>query len=75
MKTGNIINRIKNYLNDVKSELKKVTWPNRDDLEKTTVAVIVLSIIFGIYLTLVDTSFRFLVKYVIRLVGGFFSKG
>ena len=51
----------------MKGELKKVTWPTRNDLQKTTIAVIVISIIFGIYLQVVDFSFRILVEKVIAI--------
>jgi len=62
-----LFNRIGSYLNEVKGELKKVTWPSKNDLQKTTVAVIVISIIFGIYLQVVDFSFRVLVEKVIAI--------
>jgi len=63
----NIFQRIKNYLNDVRGELKKVTWPTKNDMQKTTIAVIVLSIIFGVYLQLIDFSFRMLVERIIEI--------
>ncbi len=56
-----------NYLNEVRGELKKVTWPTRNDMQKTTIAVIIISIIFGIYLQVVDFSFRMLVQKVIDI--------
>ncbi|MCP5046561.1 MAG: preprotein translocase subunit SecE [bacterium] len=64
MGKGNIIKRIRNYLTEVRGELKKVTWPTKNDMQKTTIAVIVLSIIFGIYLQLVDVSFREFVEWI-----------
>jgi preprotein translocase subunit SecE len=67
MEQKNIFQRIKSYLTDVKGELKKVTWPTKNDLQKTTVAVIVLSIIFGIYLRVVDFAFRALVEKIIDI--------
>jgi len=45
------------YLREVRGELKKVTWPNRNDLIKTTVAVLVISLFFGVYLFGVDFIF------------------
>ena len=63
-KKGNILKRIGNYLTEAKGELKKVTWPTKNDLIKTTIAVIVSSVIFGIYLTSVDTIFRFVFDYI-----------
>jgi len=65
MEKVNIFKRIRSYISEAKGELKKVTWPTKNDMQKTTIAVIVLSIIFGIYLKLVDASFNFFVKRVI----------
>lgn len=53
-KKGNILKRIKTYLNEVRGELKKVTWPTKSDLYRTTIAVIISSIIFGVYLKIID---------------------
>ena len=70
-KKENIFKRIRVYLNEVRGELKKVTWPSKNDLYKTTIAVVVSSVIFGIYLFAVDLIFRTLADKVIEL----FSKG
>jgi preprotein translocase subunit SecE len=67
MKKENIFGRMRNFLSDVKGELKKVSWPNRNDLQKTTIAVIVLSVIIGLYLWLVDLSFQVLIQRVIKI--------
>ena len=45
------------YLREIRGELKKVTWPNKNDLIKTTIAVLVISLFFGIYLFGVDFIF------------------
>lgn len=58
---------MRNYLNEVRGELKKVNWPTKNDLYKTTIAVIVSSIIFGVYLQLVDLSFSKIVQGIINL--------
>ncbi len=51
---------------DIKGELKKVTWPSKGDLYKTTIAVIVSSILFGIYLFGVDWIFSNVIQRVIK---------
>ena len=58
---------MRNFHSDVRGELKKVSWPNRNDLQKTTIAVIVLSVIIGLYLWLVDLSFQVLIQRVIKI--------
>jgi preprotein translocase subunit SecE len=67
MNKENIFKRMRSYLTEIRGELKKVTWPSRNDLQKTTIAVIIISIIFGIYLQVVDFSFRIVVERVIGI--------
>ncbi len=67
-KKENILKRIRLYLTEVRGELKKVTWPNRNDLYKTTIAVVVSSLVFGIYLFLVDWVFSEIIQ---KVVGAF----
>jgi preprotein translocase subunit SecE len=38
------------FLAEVRSELKKVTWPGRKEVYSTTLVVIATSIFFGFYL-------------------------
>ena len=57
--------RVGLFLADIKSELKKVTWPNRDDLKKTTVAVVISSVLFGVYLFGVDVVFAKIIEWII----------
>jgi preprotein translocase subunit SecE len=46
---------------DIVSELKKVTWPTRDETMRLGIAVIVVSIAIGIALGGVDLAFNWLV--------------
>jgi len=60
MAKENIFKRFKAFLGEVRNELKKVTWPTRPDLQKTTIAVLVASVVFGVYLFVADfVFFRF----------------
>jgi preprotein translocase subunit SecE len=45
------------FLQDVRSELKKVTWPSRKEVYSTTLVVIATSIFFGFYLWGLDIVF------------------
>ena len=42
------------YISDSKVEIKKVTWPTKQETTQTTLGVIVVVIIFGILLWLFD---------------------
>jgi len=45
------------FLQDVRGELKKVTWPSRGEVYSTTLVVIATSIFFGFYLWGLDIVF------------------
>lgn len=42
------------FYTDVRGEVKKVSWPSRDEVVSTTVVVIAATFFFGLYLGLVD---------------------
>jgi len=44
----------KQFYSDVRSEMKKVSWPSRQEVVGTTVVVIVAVVFFGFYLGVVD---------------------
>jgi preprotein translocase subunit SecE len=46
--------RTRGFLTAVRDEVKKVTWPTREELIKATRMIIVLSIILGITIGLMD---------------------
>ena len=54
-KKNNWIENTRSYLSDIRSEMKRVTWPNRDRVQSTTVVVIVSVFIFAAYFKIVDT--------------------
>ena len=45
------------FLTEVRTELKKVTWPSRKEVSSTTVVVIATSVFFGFYLWGLDIVF------------------
>ncbi len=53
------------YLEEVKGELKKVTWPTRKETLTTGLAVVVLVIIISIYLGVIDFGLSRLVKLIL----------
>lgn len=53
---GRVLSKIffVNYFVGSWKELKNVTWPNRRETFKLTVAVITFALVFGVFITLVD---------------------
>ena len=48
---------VSRFFRDVRSEMKSVSWPTKDDLKEGTVVVIVMSAIVAIFLSMVDFGF------------------
>ena len=61
-----MIERIKLFLSETRTELKKVTWPTRDELRESTIVVIVSTFIVTIFVGVVDQ----ILSRIIRLVFG-----
>jgi preprotein translocase subunit SecE len=61
-----IYTRIVEFLNDLKSELKKVTYPTKSETTGSTMVVLVFVVIVGIFLAIVDAL---LVRLVSRITG------
>jgi len=57
------------FLREVKAELKKVTWPSKNEVYSTTIVVILATFFFGFYLFFMDIIF----SWVIRQIKGIFG--
>jgi preprotein translocase subunit SecE len=59
----------KQFLREVKTELKKVTWPSRKDTLSGTVVVLVAVFIIAIFLGIVDSGLSNLMKELLKKAG------
>ena len=66
---GNRFERMRLFLSEVRNELKRVTWPSRNEVYATTVVVIVVSIFFGLYLFVLDFGVNSVVQWIFRRFG------
>jgi preprotein translocase subunit SecE len=57
------VTRIRRYLDEVWSELKKVSWPTRDQVRNLTVLVFAISFVVGLYITVLDQVFRGMISF------------
>ena len=44
------VQELRSFMTDVRSELKKVTWPSRNEVYSTTIVVLATTVFFGFYL-------------------------
>ena len=51
------MNKLSAFLKDVKVELRKVSWPSRQETIKLTGVVILISVILAAFLGLLDFGF------------------
>lgn len=60
------LNELKTFFIEVRSELKKVTWPSRQEVQTTTIVVIVTTVFFGFYLYALDILLSQLFTRILR---------
>ena len=56
--------RLRRYFDEVWSELKKVSWPTREQVRNLTVLVFAISLVVGIYITILDTIFQNVIAFI-----------
>jgi preprotein translocase subunit SecE len=54
--------KIINFFNDVVKEMKKVTWPTKDELKESTVVVIIVCLILAAFTYAIDMAISQLIK-------------
>jgi preprotein translocase subunit SecE len=59
----------KQFLREVKTELKKVTWPSRKDALAGTAVVLVAVFIIALFLGIVDSGLSGLIRWVLQKAG------
>ena len=57
--------RIRTYFNEVFSELRKVTWPTREQVRNLTVLVFAISLVVGIYISILDVFFQNVIAFLV----------
>jgi preprotein translocase subunit SecE len=57
------------FLHDVRVEMKQVTWPSREDVVSTTGVVVATVFFFGVFLTVVDWLVQKGVTYILKVFG------
>ena len=55
------------------AEFKRIVWPTRDQLIKETITVMAVSIMFGIYVAILDGAFGFLFSQFAQLTSRLFT--
>ena len=62
-----VIDRTKNFAQDVKTEMDKVTWPSRDELKASTSVVLIFLVILAVIVGVMDVVFQNIVIWLLRI--------
>ncbi len=57
------------FLKEVRAEMKKVTWPSKNEVYSTTLVVIIATFFFGFYLYFMDIIFSWIITRIRSLFG------
>ena len=68
-KVTGTVHDTREFLHDVRVEMKQVTWPSREDVVSTTGVVIATVFFFGAFLAVVDWLVQLGVQRVFKIFG------
>ena len=63
------VSSTKEFWRDTSSEMKKVTWPSRQEVVGTTVVVLVTTIVFAVFLWGCDQGFGSAIVWLLKRFG------
>lgn len=56
--------RLVKFIREVRNEMRRVSWPTRDEVRESTTVVIVIVLILAVFIGLVDRALSFLISLV-----------
>lgn len=70
-KTVSQPNPVLRYIREMRGELRKVTWPSREESWRLTAIVLGVTVLFAIFLWVFDTIFANVIQLLITQIIGF----
>lgn len=64
-----MVTRVTQYLRETGQEMKRVSWPGRDELKESTIVVMVTVSVITVLLFVVDKILNFGIKGIIQSLG------
>ena len=56
--------RLVKFIREVRNEMRRVSWPSRDEVRESTTVVIVMVLILAVFIGIVDRALSFLISLV-----------
>ena len=63
------VENVRTFLTEVRNEMRRVTWPSRNEVWATTLVVILTSAFFGLYLWGLDLALTRMINWIYRFFG------
>ncbi len=67
---ANIVKQTQKFAEEVQLEMRRVTWPDREQLRNATFVILVFCIILAIIIGAMDALFSWFVRVVVAIFGG-----
>jgi len=61
-----MLEKIRKFLSEIKAEMRKVTWPTREELKESTKLVIIATFVVTVFVGLIDQILSLVIR---RLLG------
>jgi preprotein translocase subunit SecE len=68
---GNAVTAVVELYHDVVAEMRKVTWPDRPQVQQATIAIIIFVLIVGLAIFLLDVALQ---GVLVKLIPSLFSR-
>jgi preprotein translocase subunit SecE len=65
-----ILKKTQKFTEDVQVEMRRVTWPDREQLRNATAVILVFVLILAAIIGAMDSIFAFLVRFIVQTFGG-----
>lgn len=61
------MSKVGNFIDGVKKEMNKVSWPSADELRDNTTVTVVFSIILSVFIFLIDQVYSTVLEFIYKL--------
>lgn len=65
-----ILKKTQKFTEDVQVEMRRVTWPDREQLRNATAVILVFVIILALIIGAMDSLFAGIIRFIVRTFGG-----
>lgn len=65
-----ILKKTQQFAEEVQVEMRRVTWPDQEQLRNATFVILVFVLILAFIIGAMDAVFSWLVRVIVRLFGG-----